>query len=226
VPDAAPAVTLLSPTAGASVAGGDTQGVSWTASDDLGVRSLALQASYDAGRTWHAIVEDLPPSTTSYAWTLPASAGIPAARLRVVANDLRFQSSSDEVPISVLPGSGPRCQPSLGFAGPGAVSLTVCGDELASGGTAQLQLTGAPASAVGWLVASATAAPTPFKGGLLVPVPIQLLLPVVTDGAGQLALPVPGGGGPVDVVVQAVFVDTAQPAGFDLSNAVELEFLP
>ncbi|HEX5011553.1 MAG TPA: choice-of-anchor J domain-containing protein [Planctomycetota bacterium] len=225
VPDAPPAVTLLAPVDGTSVAGGSTLPVSWTASDAEGLRSLALQASYDGGRTWHMIVEGLPPSTTSYAWTLPTSTGIPHARLRVVANDLRFQSTSDEAGLHVLPGSGPACQTDLGFGGPGSLALSVCGDALASGSSATLRLTGAKPAAAGALLASLSVNPTPFKGGLLVTVPVQFLAPIVVDGTGHLALQVPGGFGPADVAVQAVLADASQPKGFALSNAVMLEFL-
>ena len=43
-----------------------------------------------------------------------------------------------------VPIGGLSCQPDLGFGGPGTAVLSVCGDVLASGGTADLQVTGAP----------------------------------------------------------------------------------
>ena len=76
------------------------------------------------------------------------------------------------------------------------------------------------------LVVSGQANPTPFKGGLLVPVPVLFVLPAVAGGSGQLALNVPGGGGPVDAVVQAVVPNASQPLGYSLSNAVLVEILP
>jgi hypothetical protein len=200
--------------------------LSWIAGDDQGLRSFGLQGSWDGGRTWQAIAEDLPPSTTSFAWTLPSSAGIANARVRVVANDLRFQSTSDEAAISVTPGAAPSCQTDLGFGGPGAVFLSVCGEPLSSGNEATLLVTGAPPSGPVLLAVSAQADPTPFKGGLLVPVPLLFVLPAVAGGSGQLALTVPGGGGPVDAVVQAVVPDASQPSGFSLSKAVLVEILP
>ena len=226
VPDAPPAVTLLSPANGAVVAGGSTLGFSWVASDDQGLRSFGVQGSWDGGRTWQAIAEDLPPSTTTFAWTLPSSTGIANARVRVVANDLRFQSTSDEAAISVLPGTAPACQTNLGFGGPGAVFLSVCGEPLASGNEATLLVTGAVPSGPVLLAVSSQADPTPFKGGLLVPVPLLLVLPAIAGGGGQLELSVPGGGGPVDAVVQAIVPDASQPSGFSLSNAVLVEILP
>lgn len=119
-----------------------------------------------------------------------------------------------------------RCQEDLGFAGPGNAVLAVCGDVLVSGGTAELTLTGAPASSPAFLVVGLTAAPTPFHGGSLVPVPILFLKPFPTDATGSLSLPVPGGGGPVDLVMQFVTPDASQPLGFSLSNALLVEILP
>ena len=43
---------------------------------------------------------------------------------------------------------------------------------------------------------------------------------------GSLALPVAGGGGPLTVYLQAVVADGGQPAGYALSNALEVDLLP
>ena len=118
---------MTSPAHGSSFAGGWAVPIGWTASDDQGVRSISIQASYDAGRTWHFIARDLAGSATSYTWPLPPSSGIPDTRLRVLAADLRFQSSSDVRSISILPGTGPELIFSDGFESgeTGAWSVTV-----------------------------------------------------------------------------------------------------
>ncbi|MHC4846327.1 MAG: ligand-binding sensor domain-containing protein [Planctomycetota bacterium] len=119
------------------------------------------------------------------------------------------------------------CQPDLGFGGPGTAVLSVCGDELSSGGLATLSLTGAPASSSAWILASAAFNPSPFKGGTLVTVPVLLSVGLPTDGSGAASLPgIVGGFGPLDVYVQAVTLDPGQPLGYGLSNAVRMEFLP
>jgi hypothetical protein len=119
------------------------------------------------------------------------------------------------------------CQTDLGFGGPGSAVLSLCGDPLGSGGTADLLLTGAPASTTAWLTASAAFNPVPFKGGALVTVPILMMVPFPTNGAGTLAINnLAGGHGPLDVYVQFVIVDPAQPAGYGLSNALLVELLP
>ena len=119
------------------------------------------------------------------------------------------------------------CQPELGFAGPGFSHLTVCGGDLSAGTTADLTLSGVPASGLAWLVAGLSATPTPVKGGVLVPVPIALLVPVFGGPAGTVVLAdVPGGGGPLSVWVQAVHPDAGLPGGWGFSNAVEVELKP
>jgi len=118
------------------------------------------------------------------------------------------------------------CQTDLGFGGPGDLALSVCGGPLATGMTNDLVVTGATAGGPVFLALGFTSNPLPFKGGLLVPVPLFSVLSGTADGAGELSLVVPGGSGPVDVIVQAVAPDAAQIAGFELSNALELEFLP
>lgn len=118
------------------------------------------------------------------------------------------------------------CQEDLGFAGPGNVHVQVCGELLASGGEATLSLEGAPALAPTWLVAGLGAAPTPFKGGMLVPGPILLALPLAVNAAGTASVPISGGGGPFSVYVQAIVVDGGQANGYALSNAVRIDFAP
>ena len=59
------------------------------------------------------------------------------------------------------------------------------------------------------------------------PLPLQVLLTLTTDGTGQATLPgLPGGIGPATLYTQALLLDLAQPQGFQITNAVELVFLP
>lgn len=108
-----PAIDLQSPVGGESFPGGSTVPVSWTATASEGLRSFDVQGSYDAGRTWHLIVTDLPSAASNYDWQLPPSSGIADVRVRVVARDQRFQnSSSTSGPFSITPG-GPTPTPSV-----------------------------------------------------------------------------------------------------------------
>jgi hypothetical protein len=115
---------------------------------------------------------------------------------------------------------------SVGYGGPGDAMLYIYGEPLATGNTADLLLTNAPASTTAYLVLGLSFNPTSFKGGYIVPVPYQMLLPMMTNGSGEISLPIAGGGGPLTTYLQFVYVDGAQPKGYGFSNALEVELLP
>jgi hypothetical protein len=103
-----PRVEIASPRGGESFAAGATVPVAWTADAGEGLRSFDVQASYDAGRTWHPIARDLPGDSRGFDWRLPARADIGDTRVRVIARDQRFQNSAaDSGPFAIVP-SGPR----------------------------------------------------------------------------------------------------------------------
>lgn len=106
--DSAPAVQLLTPTDGEEFPGGSVVPITWTASDDEGLRSFDVQASYDGGHTWHFIATDLPGTATAFNWPLPSSSDIADVRVRVMARDLRFQTASDGAANSFAITSGDR----------------------------------------------------------------------------------------------------------------------
>ena len=103
-----PTVTLLTPQHGAAYPGGDIVPIAWTAAAPEGLRSFDIQASYDAARTWHPIVRDLPGTAEHFDWRLPPSDGIADVRVRVIVRDQRFQNSSDGAArvFSITPGQG------------------------------------------------------------------------------------------------------------------------
>lgn len=93
--DAPPAITMTSPSAGQEFAPGGVVPITWTASDDEGLRGFDIIASYDAGQTWQPIVKDLPAESRSYDWQTAPGTGFEEVRLLVIARDLRFQTTSD-----------------------------------------------------------------------------------------------------------------------------------
>lgn len=96
VNDAPPSVTLTSPQPGQPIPANTVIPIAWNASDDEGLRSFDLIASYDAGRTWQPIVKDLPGTARNYDWlTAPGTGFATGVRVKVIAKDWRFQSSSD-----------------------------------------------------------------------------------------------------------------------------------
>ncbi|MEZ5967126.1 MAG: hypothetical protein R3F56_25045 [Planctomycetota bacterium] len=116
------------------------------------------------------------------------------------------------------------CQPDLGHATPGGARLTVCGQWLRAGGTADLEISGAPAGAAVWVGVGRSSNPVPIFGGAWVPLPVDLVLPLRADAGGDVVLPgLRGGGGPLDLYVQAVVQDAAAPAGFTVTNAVRVQ---
>jgi len=93
--DAAPVVTLSSPAAGAVFSPGSVVPITWTASDDEGIRAFDIMASFDGARTWQPIAQDLSGTTNSYNWQLAPGTGSADVRVLVIGKDWRFQSSSD-----------------------------------------------------------------------------------------------------------------------------------
>lgn len=114
------------------------------------------------------------------------------------------------------------CQENLGFAGPGAMTLDICGDPLEfEGAEATLALNGAAPLQPVFLPLGLSASPTPFKGGTLVPVPpAVVVVGPLTDAGGALSMPVSAlGGSLATIYLQALVKDGAT---WELSNALEL----
>jgi len=122
--DAPPEVTMLTPFDGDTFSGGSIVPITWAASDDQGLRSFNIQASFDGGERWHVIARDLPPGTRSFAWQLPTTTDVVDLRLRVIAKDRRFQNSSSGLDrsLTVTPGAPPvrvALQPHTTLVSPG-----------------------------------------------------------------------------------------------------------
>jgi hypothetical protein len=153
----------------------------------------------------------------------------PAARPRLLARPLAWarRVALASVLVAALASEGaaqvPPCQPDLGFQGPGLSSLTVCGG-LATGQSFYVQLLNAPSFTPSLLMASLGNMPTPFKGGIVVTVPVQFSVTLITDAAGEFLIwNIPGGGGPVTVYLQCASIDAGQPQGVSISNAVQVQ---
>jgi hypothetical protein len=120
----------------------------------------------------------------------------------------------------------PPCQPDIGFQGPGLSYLYVCGG-LGTGGTYYVQLLNATSFTPALVMVSLSNNPTPFKGGLLVPVPVLFSKGLVTDAAGEFLIGnLQGGGGPLTLYMQVASKDGGSPHGVSLSNAVQVTFAP
>jgi hypothetical protein len=174
------------------------------------------------GGLWR--VEDLIVAASGH-WTVnpPFNMALNNARQMAVYASNGGQSGI----ILISPEGGVTCQENLGFAGPGQLQLSVCGGDLSTGTTADLQLSGALPGVAAWLVTGLSSQPAPFKGGTLVPLPILLEMPLAVDGLGLALIPgIPGGLGPATLYLQMVQANASQPQGWAISNALRVDFLP
>ena len=111
VPDGAPAVALLSPMTHVDVAPDSTISISWTAGDDEALRGFHVHGSYDGGRTWHPLAENLPADARSFTWQTAPGTGFNDVQIRVTAIDRRFQHTS--AATTAGGGTDPTPTPSL-----------------------------------------------------------------------------------------------------------------
>jgi hypothetical protein len=120
----------------------------------------------------------------------------------------------------------PPCEPDLGLQGPGLSSLYVCGN-LGTGGAYSVQLLNTVPFAPCLVMVGLVNNPTPFKGGLLAPVPVLFAQLIVADAAGEFFINnLHGGGGPATLYLQVASADGGCPHGVSVSNAVQMNLLP
>ena len=86
IDSAAPLITVIRPNGGEYWAGGSSQAITWSASDDnLGASPITLEFSHDGGSTWETIATDEPNDGT-YTWAVD-SLDISSALIRITATD-------------------------------------------------------------------------------------------------------------------------------------------
>ena len=120
----------------------------------------------------------------------------------------------------------PHCQTDIGGGAPGLV-LTVCGSKLSLGSSAQLRLTGALPGVPVLVLLSTSTVPTfiPAINDTVLAFPPIWIGTFNSNAAGEVVLPVGGGGGPAVLTVQCLAFD-GTPDLFSPSNGVEVELLP
>ncbi len=120
------------------------------------------------------------------------------------------------------------CQTSIGFQGPGNLTLSVCGAPLTSNALAVLRLRCGESGAYAVLFVSLQKNPIPALGGTFVPSPVLAQAVVFLDANGSLTAPFKGPKptAPFKAYVQVVATDSSLPLGIEFSNALELQFLP
>ena len=143
-------------------------------------------------------------------------------------------TASDHFPVIadfILPGplGCNTAATDLGFAMLGGNSVFprffACG-ALSSGNQATLTLSSAAPLATAFAIVGPAPGLLNLLGGTIVPSPPALAGPFTTDASGTFTFTVPGGGGPFVLYAQWGILDAAAGAGFSLSNALKLDFLP
>ncbi len=183
--DSPPELRLRAPQSGDRYRGGGLVLVEWLASDDLGLRSFTVLASYDGGLSWNQVAADLPPSARRFEWTLPASTGIQEVLVRVDAYDTSFQHASSVLNpgFEILPGSAPELRLTHVGSCPGAGTLHLEGAN--PGGQVYFLYSFAPGVME---IPGGRPCAGLFLG--LDPSSVQLAATAVADAAGAVALPV------------------------------------
>lgn len=185
-----------------------TNGVNWTTVQSLPAQSPNQWRRFD----FHPADFVTPTATTQVRFT----ASDPTGNFIVEAGIDHF-----------IAGDASGCQESVGFAGPGSLTLSVCGGELSIGTTAEIRLTGVLHNDVAYFVAHPTLEPFSVAGGMIVSATPLAVAAVPTPAAGDLVLPgLIGGIGPLTLYLQALQVDGTLPEYLAFSNIVRIQFLP
>jgi beta-lactamase superfamily II metal-dependent hydrolase len=87
----APLVAVLSPNGGETDAAGSASAISWSATDNVGVSTVDVDASTDGGATWASVAAGVP-NSGSAPWSVPNSPTI-TALARVTAHDASGNSA-------------------------------------------------------------------------------------------------------------------------------------
>lgn len=124
----------------------------------------------------------------------------------------------------------PVCQtPLMSYQGPGTASLSICGDYLDLGASADISITNTFPLAPVTIYASTSEDPVPQFGGTTAPqFPPEITLTGQTDSQGTLLLPdavsinMADFQQPNDWYYQAVIENPAQPGNYQLTNAVHV----
>lgn len=120
----------------------------------------------------------------------------------------------------------PICQLDVGLKGPGTANFGGEVDLPPNGPPAvDFVVTGAPAGAAGWILASFDLDPAPLLGGRVIDLEPFVILPFIADGNGEYGLyDVTGGFGPLRFYAQSVYLLGSAPFGVGITNGLRIDF--
>jgi hypothetical protein len=90
-----PSVTVTHPNGGEEFESGATAGITWSASDNVGVTSVDILRSWDSGATFPDLIATGEANDGSFEWTVPDSFSS-TSRIRVVARDAAGLAQFDD----------------------------------------------------------------------------------------------------------------------------------
>jgi len=232
--------TLLSPVIDLSAGDARISYERWfhnNAGSNPSVEVFRVEISNNNGANW-TLVEQVGPTGTqsSGGWqshSFQVSSFVtPTAsvRVRFIAKDdvgAVVEAGIDDFRVARV--NCTTCQPIIGgSSGPGTLTLSMCGDALVTGGTANLVATQALPGTPVFFAAALSSNPVAMLGGTIIPSNYFALVAKLSNGAGQASiLNLPGGAiAPFNVYIQAVALDTSLPQDFEISNAIIAQYLP
>ena len=158
--DFPPSVDLLTPGQGAVFVMGDLVPIRWNATDDLGLRSFEVQASYDGGIGWHVVEKGLAGTDLGFDWQLPSLGdSIDDVRVRVIARDTNFQVTSDGSPrVFMIIGNSPAgsnyCGPAVPNSSGTGAQISALGSAVVMKNDVTLVASGLPQNTIGFFLTS------------------------------------------------------------------------
>lgn len=222
---------LNAPNGGVALKCGSVNTVEWEVLISHGLLNWDLWYSVTGSSgPWMPIATDLPAGSGSvgsihtYDWTIPHDLSSDVyVRVRM------DNSGTDYEDVSNGANSIGELSTDLGFGkvgGNGLVpNLSACGDLSTGGAGGTLTLTDGPVSSGTLLFLSLSANPTPFRGGMLVPLPALDTFFLPTDASGAIAIPFPAPAVPFTLYAQYALLDPGATFGVGLSNAVSISNL-
>ena len=156
------------------------------------------------------------PTPVSPGWFVTATAGATAGG----------STSEFSACVPVTGGDSPWTDLGSGLAGIAGVPSLVGAGPLSAGSPGTLVLTGAAPASLAVLFTSLSSNPANFKCGTLVPVPVMLQVPLITNGAGSIPLGWPSwpaalGGN--SLYLQYAISDASAVCGVSISNALRAD---
>ncbi|HET7230491.1 MAG TPA: IPT/TIG domain-containing protein [Longimicrobium sp.] len=206
----APAVTVVSPAAGAVLRPGQSVTVSWSSGDNVGVASHdVLFSATGAGGPFQTVAAGLPGTQQSLAWTVPAT-GTSAGVVQVAARDAAGnvgRGNSGVFTIMDIPAtpSVASVTPNTGSTA-GGTQVTVAGSGFVAG--CRVRFGGVDATQVGFAGTQQVTAVTPARAAAG-SVRVEVVNPDGSSGGrdGAFTYAVPGARTPAIALTQVTVVD-------------------